>query len=94
MANKKGSSKGRKAQLGAYKLEGRSLKNRTLRLKAYSKRNPFDQQAQSALDKGLVEYRRKRPMNPVWTPPKIRYAQMIAFVGGNGHDALKQKTHS
>jgi hypothetical protein len=92
MAGKKGSSKHRKDRLTAYKAENRSQKNRTRKLQAHVKRNPEDAQAISALKKGVVVYRRKKPRNnKTWSPSTKAYAQTLKFLGYNGNLAIAKE---
>lgn len=85
---KKSSSKARKDRLTAYKVENRSLKNRTRKLEAHIKRHPNDASGKAALKKGLVVYGRKNPYSKKWSPMTIEYAHTLRLLGYNGNLAI------
>jgi len=86
------SSKRRKERLGAYALEGRSLKNRQRNIKKHIKAHPEDAQAISALKKGLVSYRRKKPHNnKMWSSVTKDYAHQLRLAGLNGNLAIAKE---
>ena len=92
--HKNGSSKARKDRLTAYKAENRSQKNRTRKLKAHTKRHPEDNQAASALKRGVVVYRRQKPLSKKWSPVMINYAHTLRVLGYNGNLAIAKKKRS
>jgi len=91
MAKGKSSSKARKERLTVYKIENRSQKNRTRKLKAHVKRHPEDAKAISALKKGVVVYRRRKPRAKKWSPGAKLYAHQLRLLGYNGNLAIAKE---
>lgn len=89
MAKGKTASKHQQALYQQYKIDNRSQKNRTERLKRHVNNNPNDEQAEAVLKKGVVEYRRKKPMAKKWTPSMRRMASLAKQAGMKGDVVLK-----
>lgn len=91
MAKGKASSKHQNALYQQYKIDNRSQKNRTERLKRHVNKHPNDDQAAKVLSKGVVEYRRKKPMTKKWSSPMRHMAQIVKQAGLKGDIVLKWK---
>lgn len=86
MANKS-KSKGAEGYFAAYKASKRWEANRIHRLERTLKAQPNNEQVKAALKGGLV-YRRKTPVNRVWSANWIRVAKLFKEFGGRFDPAI------
>ena len=86
MANKS-KSKGAEGYFAAYKSSKRWESNRIRRLERTLKAQPNNEQVKAALKGGLV-YRRKTPVNRVWSASWIRVAKLFKEFGGRFDPAI------
>lgn len=85
MANK--SSKCQEAYYSTYKAQNKQAKNRKLKLERLLRKDPENQLLLEALSN--VKYRRKTPVNPVWSASTRRLAVVLkSFIGYFDPDIL------
>jgi len=80
-------SKGAEGRFAAYKTSKRWESNRIQRLEHTLKTQPNNEQVKAALKGGWV-YRRKTPVNRMWSASTIRVAKLFKLFGGRFDPAI------
>lgn len=78
---------GKNIQAG-YKLENRYMRNKRVKIERHLREHPDDATAKAALS-NIVEYRRKKPHNSVWSSVTVNYARQLKMTGVKGKELTK-----
>lgn len=92
MAQEKGRNSSKKNQHSVYQSQGRYAKNKQRKLERHLKYYPNDSQAKEALN-NIQSYRRKAPINKIWSKEKKKAAYQYRKAGLNGNiPIMKEET--
>ncbi len=90
MAQEKGRNNSKKNQYSAYQSQGRYAKNKQRKLERHLKFYPNDSQAREALN-NIQSYRRKAPINKIWSKEQKKAAYDYRKAGLNGNIPIRKE---